>query len=57
MWLIEHLPPGEAEDAEAEGREGGIAPAVVFESGRCGVRGGSVRLDDQAEVGPEESTT
>jgi hypothetical protein len=52
--VLGHLPPCEAHDAVAEGRQHRVAAAVVLEGGRREVGAGAVGLDDEAVLRPQE---
>src|SRR3954447_12944124 len=53
-WLVDHLPPGEAEGSEPHHRVDGVASAVFLESLRRQVGGSAVGLDDELLRAPEE---
>ena len=52
--LVDDLPPGDADDVEAECGELGVAPAVALEGLTRGVEGEAVDLDDEPLSRPEE---
>jgi hypothetical protein len=54
LRCLPHLPPGESQDAKAQGLKVGVAGAVTLERPPVPVVSETVGLDDQTTVAPEE---